>query len=61
MALAIRLGGTHEAVLRLVPAVLSTAAVPLVVLIQRELALQSSGGQRQGWAGEVTPLPVAWF
>ena len=41
VALAIRVGGAHEAVLRFVPALLSTAAIPLVVLIQRELALQS--------------------
>ncbi|WP_025781666.1 ArnT family glycosyltransferase [Candidatus Synechococcus spongiarum] len=41
VALAIRLGGTYEAVLRLAPAMLSTAAIPLVVLIQRELAFQS--------------------
>lgn len=41
VALAIRVGGAHEAVLRLFPALLSTAAIPLVVLIQRELALQS--------------------
>ena len=70
VALAIRLGGTHEAVLRLVPAVLSTAAIPLVVLIQRELALepQRSSGQLQGSvAGEglatglilMTTLPMA--
>ena len=45
VAWAIRMGGTHEAVLRLAPAVLSTAAAPLVVLIQRELALMPSSGQ----------------
>lgn len=70
VALAIRLWGTHEAVLRLVPAVLSTTAVPLVVLIQRQLALQSqrSGEQFRGsFAGEglatglilMTTLPMA--
>lgn len=41
VALAIRLGGTHEAVLRLTPALLSTTAIPLVVLIQWELASRS--------------------
>ncbi|MYJ59688.1 MAG: glycosyltransferase, partial [Synechococcus sp. SB0672_bin_6] len=70
VALAIRLWGTHEAVLRLVPAVLSTAAVPLVALIQRELTLQSrqSGPRLRGSAaGEglatglilMTTLPMA--
>ena len=70
VALAIRLWGTHEAVLRLAPAVLSTTAVPLVMLIQRQLALQSqrSGEQFRGsFAGEglatglilMTTLPMA--
>ena len=70
VALAIRLGGTHEAVLRLVPAVLSTTAIPLVALIQQELVLQSrrSSGQLPGsFAGEglatalilMTTLPMA--
>ena len=70
VALAIRLGGTHEAVLRLAPAVLSTAAVPLVALMQRELALQSlqsSPQPREATAGEglatglilMTTLPMA--
>ena len=70
VALAIRLGGTHEAVLRLAPAMLSTAAIPLVVLIQREVAPQPPqvSGQRQGSvAGEglatglilMTTLPMA--
>ena len=70
VALAIRLGGTREAVLRLVPAVLSTAAIPLVVLIQRELAFQpqrSSPQLRGSVAGEglatglilMTTLPMA--
>ncbi len=70
VASAIRLGGTHEAVLRLVPAVLSTTAIPLVALIQQELVLQSrrSSGQCPGsFAGEgvatalilMTTLPMA--
>ena len=70
VALTIRLGGTREAVLRLVPAVLSTTAIPLVVLIQRELALQpqrSSPQFRGSVAGEgpatglilMTTLPMA--
>ena len=70
VALAIRFGGTHEVVLRLVPAVLSTAAVPLAVLIQRELTFQSrqSAPQLRGSAaGEglatglilMTTLPMA--
>ena len=70
VALAIRLWGTHEAMLRLAPAVLSTTAVPLVVLIQRQLALQSRqpGEQFRGsFAGEglatglilMTTVPMA--
>ena len=70
VALAIRLGGTNEAVLRLAPAVLSTTAVPLVVLIQRQLALQSQQSSEQfrgSFAGEglatglilMTTLPMA--
>ncbi|MCY4055303.1 MAG: glycosyltransferase [Cyanobacteria bacterium MAG CAR4_bin_6] len=70
VALAIRLGGAHEAVLRLAPALLSTAAIPLVVLIQREVVPQPQqvSGQRQGSvAGEglatglilMTTLPMA--
>ena len=70
VALGIRLGGNQEAMLRLVPAVLSTAAVPLVVLIQRELAFQprrSSPQLRGPAAGEslatglilMTTLPMA--
>ena len=70
VALAIRLGGTHEAVLRLLPAVLSTAAIPLVVLLQQELVLharQSGGQHRAPVAGDgpatglilMTTLPMA--
>jgi len=70
VALAIRIGGTHEALLRLVPAVLSTTAIPLVVLIQEELALQSqrfSGQRQESVTGEglatglilMTTLPMA--
>lgn len=59
VAWAIRLGGTQEAVLRLVPALLSTAAIPLVVLIQRELALGEAGEGLATGLILMTTLPMA--